>query len=974
MIFYYFSKAFIKRMKKVFRAKGVSYVKKMLALAALLWVVAGAGCALMDVGTPQAPAFPHEQSDVPVDPAVVFGRLPSGMRYAILPHSEPPGHVSIRLLVKAGSLMETPSQQGLAHFLEHMAFNGTSHYPPGELVDYLQRMGLGFGADTNAHTGFNETVYKLDMPNSDVATLDTGLVIMRDYADGLLLEQTEIDRERGVILSEKRDRDTIGYRSVQAMWAFLFPDSLLPKRFPIGEEAVIRNAMREDFLDFYTAWYRPERMTLVVVGDVDLQVAKAQIEAVFAGHKAAGPALPEPELGAVSTPGLAVGSYYEAEASATEVSLLNIVPDEDSPDTLATRERKVREAAVNWVLSRRLERLSQQPDAPFTQGEFYRYSYLDFFTLRGVELTCRADQWEAALAVAEQTLRQALEYGFDATEIEEARATFLKNATAALREQDDRKSADISNALTSSVSIQSVFTSPQTDLAIVKSALETLDPQAALNLLRRMWDDPNRWVFVNGTAQIDDPFVPIREAYLLAAGAPVEVPAQREAGEWRYTNFGAAGKIVTENHVESLDIEQATFANNVRLNFKQTDFQKGKVLVNVSIAGGMLALPQEQPALAVWAELGLLRGGLGELSWAQVQSLFAGRELAITFDVASDSFVFSGETNTEDLVLQLQLLAAYLTDAGYRAEGAQAAKREFEQINLNAHNTLGGVLRDEGVRFLAGDSYRFGLPNAEAFAAEGFDNVRAWLAQPFSSGYLEVSVVGDVDYKSVREAVAATFGALPQRAAEASNFTAAQASVHFPSAIREKVLHYAAEEERALAFVAWPTVDMADIGITRRLALLSSVVEDRLRLQIRQKLGEGYSPSAFNRSSDVYKNYGYLAALNMVKPASAEEIGTLIRAIGAEVAAGPISEDEFKRALEPMLNHIREYRRSNGYWLGTVLADSQREPKKLAWAESFVTDVASITIEELQLLAAEYLKPERATILRILPRPASTAE
>lgn len=937
-------------------------------------LIAAPAAAAQSASAAQVPAFAHEHSDIPADAAVVFGTLPSGMRYAILSHAEPPERASVRLLVQAGSLMESEEQRGLAHFLEHMAFNGTKHYPPGELVDYLQRMGLGFGADTNAHTSFNETVYKLDMPDSDAQSLDTALVIMRDYADGLLLEAAEIERERGVILSEKRDRDSIGYRNWLASWAFLFPESLLAQRPPIGEDAVIRNASRQDFVDFYSAWYRPERMALVVVGDVDAAAVQAQIETLFAGMESAAPALPEPDLGAITTPGLATGNHYEAEASATEVSISSIVADQDSPDTLAVRERVLREAAVNQMLSRRLERLGEQPDAPFSNGAFYRYSYLDFFTLRGVEMTCRADQWEAALAVAEQTLRQALEYGFDAEEIAEVRAQMLLMATTAVREQGTRKSADISNALVRSLSNSDVFVSPQTALDITTAALEGFDPQVALETLRQMWNDPNRWVFVSGTAQIDAPQDTIREQYLLAASVPVEAPQARTGASWTYTDFGAAGELVAGSTFEPLQIELAQFANNVRLNFKHTDFQKGKVLVNVAIAGGMLALSEEHPALATWAELALLRGGLTDLSWDQVQSLFAGKEVSVSFDVDSDNFLFTGATNAEDLLLQLQLLAAYVVAPGYRAEGAQAAQREFEQISLAAKNTLMGALRDEGMRFLAGGSYRFGLPSAEAFAAESAEGVRQWLEQPLAGGYLEVSVVGDIDYESVKQAVAATFGALPQRAASAPDYAAAAASVAFPRGVQEKTLRYAASEEQALALVAWPTVDMSDIRITRRLSVLSSIVDDRMRLQIRQKLGEGYSPYAYNRSSDTYKDYGYLAALNMVKPASAEEIGTLIRTIGEEIAAGPISEDEFKRALEPMLTRIREYRRNNRYWLGTVLTDAQRNPQQLEWAQVLGGKLLKLADADGLQIVDKVLRPERATILRILPREQAAPE
>ena len=195
--------------------------------------------------------FSHEVTDLPPDPNAVWGQLDNGMKYAILPHDEPPGRISLRLLVDAGSLNESEAQRGLAHFLEHMAFNGTTHFAPDEMVEYFQRIGMAFGADTNAHTGFDETVYKIELPENSATYLKEGLKVLRDYADGMLLLDEEIEKERGVILAEKRSRDSVGFRTFEAYWDFIFPQSIISKRLPIGLEDVISTAPRAEFLDFF---------------------------------------------------------------------------------------------------------------------------------------------------------------------------------------------------------------------------------------------------------------------------------------------------------------------------------------------------------------------------------------------------------------------------------------------------------------------------------------------------------------------------------------------------------------------------------------------------------------------------------------------------------------------------------------------------------------------------------------------------
>jgi zinc protease len=249
---------------------------------------------------PQIAAFAHATSDVKPDPAVRYRTLPNGLRYALLKNAEPKNRASLRLQVDAGSFQETEAQRGVAHFLEHMAFNGSTKFPPGSLIEVLQRLGMGFGNDTNAFTSFDRTVYMLELPKTDEATLDEGLRVFTDYAGGLLLRIEEINKERGIIVAEKRDRDTIGFRTLVANLAFNFPDTLLPKRLPIGLNSVIEGAPREEFVDFYNTWYRPEKITVIAVGDFDVDAFEKQVVAAFTPLVARAPVRALPDRGTVA--------------------------------------------------------------------------------------------------------------------------------------------------------------------------------------------------------------------------------------------------------------------------------------------------------------------------------------------------------------------------------------------------------------------------------------------------------------------------------------------------------------------------------------------------------------------------------------------------------------------------------------------------------------------------------------------------
>src|SRR5271168_900063 len=276
---------------------------KRAALAALVALgLATSALAQTPAATP--PQWPQAHSDLKADASIRFGVLPNGMRYAIMRNATPPGQVSMRLRFDVGSLMERDDQQGLAHFLEHMAFNGSTNVPTrGDMVKDLERLGLAFGADTNAGTGFDATVYKFDLPKSDDQTVDTSLMLLREIAGNLSLDQAAMDQERGVILSEERLRDTPSFRIAKQQYAFMMEGQRPPQRWPIGLVPVIQGAKADLIADIYHHYYRPERATLVIVGDIDPDAIEAKIKARFGDWQGKGPAGADPDLGKVASRG-----------------------------------------------------------------------------------------------------------------------------------------------------------------------------------------------------------------------------------------------------------------------------------------------------------------------------------------------------------------------------------------------------------------------------------------------------------------------------------------------------------------------------------------------------------------------------------------------------------------------------------------------------------------------------------------------
>ncbi|HTB63418.1 MAG TPA: insulinase family protein [Opitutales bacterium] len=919
-----------------------------------------------------AKPWPQDKSDIKPDPAAVYGVLPNGLRYIILPNKEPPGRVSMRLRVNAGSLMETDDQQGLAHFLEHMTFNGSKHFPPGEMVGFFERLGMGFGAGTNGNTSDQRTDYVLELPDTNDNTMRNCLQFFEDIADGLLLTQSEIDRERGVILSERRDRDNVGYRTTVAGMNFYFPDGLLPQRMPIGLESVIRGAQRDRFVDFYTKWYTPGRITVIIVGDIKPEDIASLIKEYF-GPIAPRTEAPDPDLGKYGTSDFAATLHREAEAPAVSIRLMTVAPFNLGADSIERRTRELRLEAANYILSRRFERIGRQPNAPITQAGAGSDNDLDAFRLSYVEADCQPAQWQAALAVAVQELQKGLNGGFTTAEVEEARAYFLNNYEEAVKAAPTRKSAELADDLAQSLDDNEVYTSPAQDLEMAQPVLAALTPAQCQAALNEAWEQSGRRLFVSGNLDLPNPEKALTDAYencfeaVFDLGAAVSSKPD-EATAFAYASTGTPGQVVERHEVADLGITQLRFTNNVRVNLKKTDFEADKIHVLVQFGGGKLDLPADKPALALGADNLFTLGGLGKHSAEDLERLLAGKNAGADFSADGDFFQLGGVTSARDFRLELELLKAFMTDPGFRPEAYAQVRRSLPTFYNDLRQNVEAVLDNEVPHFLAGGDYRFGYPTQAQAEALTMDDVRAWLTPILKDSYLEISVVGDFDPVAMESALAATFGTLPPRAEKRADY-ANVLNVKFPAAAEGSVKTFTASSviPKAEAFDCWPTCDESDIQRVRVLSVLADIFSDRLRVEVRQKHGEAYSPEAANDSSDTYPQYGYILALISADPKLAADLADEARAIADDLAKNGVTQEEFDRAITPLRKNIVEYRRQNEYWVVRVLAGSQAFPVRLERARTLAAAYDQITPAQVSVEAKNFLGAEHAVRVLVLP-------
>lgn len=914
--------------------------------------------------------WPHHGTDLAPDEHTHFGRLPNGLRYILKENRTPRDRVSMHLYVHVGSLAEKEGEEGLAHFLEHMLFNGSTHFSPGELVKYFQRIGMQFGPDANARTGFSHTVYDIHLPTGDAESISEGLLVLNDFAQGALLLPDQVEKEIGVVLAEKRSRDSARYRAMKAAFAFEMPGTLLPRRFPIGTVEAIQSFDTQSVRQFYDAWYRPERMVLVMVGAFDVQATKALIDEAFADMQPRAEPRPLPDFGRFTHMGLNTFHHFEPEIGAVSVSIETVVQRPTPKDSKAYQHSQLLEELADRMMQRRLDAKRQQPDSVLTTARIASGDYLQQIRFTEISADSRPEHWENALAILEQSLRKALTHGFSSSELERVKRAYHADLQRAVDEERTLESMDLAQRLISGLNRWRVYQSARQRMDLLAPMLEEITVEQVNQAFADNWSAPHRLVLVTGNA---DPaaMAPRPEAYIQSvyeeSKATVVQPfVDRAEAQFPYLASPAdSGRIQQRQYYEDLGIEQIEFANGVRLILKPTDFRENEVLAALSFGRGRSSEPVDQPGLAEMTAAVINDSGFGALDRIALENALAGRLAQIALEVREDMFVVQGEAVRSELPLLFQLYYTLINDPGYRDEARQAALRRLEQQYRSFAHSAEGLMRLRGQAFLAGGDSRFGWPEWRQIEKISLEQVRQWFGQVLAQAPLEMVVVGDFQVEAVVELAARYLGTLPPRV-DPSDAPERDRPV-FPAGQR---LHLTVDTaiERGLVVVAYPTADFWDIQRTRRLNLLGDLVSDRLRVRIRETMGAAYSPFAFHRAHRAYPGYGMLQAFLLVDPAQTEVIADEVTSVVDTLRREGVRPDELRRALDPTLTRIKDMRRSNTYWLNSVLIGAGRQPQQLDWARHMESDYAAISAEQINALADQYLDNQKAARIIIVPK------
>jgi zinc protease len=912
--------------------------------------------------------FAQDISDLTADEDVEYGQLPNGVRYAVRSNATPTKTATLLMRIDTGSINEKDDELGLAHFLEHMAFNGSENIPEGEMTKRLERFGLAFGADTNASTSFFETTYQLELPEVEEDLINETLMIMRETADNLTLDPDAIERERGVILAEKRARSSPAFDAFIDSLEFYLGDTIIPKRLPIGTVEGIETVNAEQFRAFYEGYYRPKNTFIVLVGDFETDYAAAKIEKYFGDWSAEGEALPKVDPEKLENRG-ALTRYYTNPEIQTSLSLSTIRSVEERPDNSANRRANFVEGLGNRILSRRLGELSRTTDAPFIGASASSSVIFETAEISTLSIQPEQGKWDIALKGAEPVLRQALEYGFSEAELTEQIANTRKALEVSVQTSPTRRTPGLARQILGAFSAERVLTSPQDNLERFNAYADTITVEEVNQAFRDKWQgiDIAPQLYLATSEIIEDAETKLESALIESRAIAVEPRVEEDALEFAYTDWGVPGKVVSRESVEDVDFEMITFENGVKLNVKQTPYQQDTISISVAMGGGELFLPREEPGLRILLPNALGLGGLEAHKVDDIRKIMAGRSVGVSQSLGTKRIYFNGTTVPEDLDLQMDLMAAYATAPGYRPEAKSQYDKYIKSFYPTLDSTPGGVASRDVDRLLRSGDTRFGFPSEEEMLRVDMEDVQTWITPYLEGSAIEIGIVGDITPDRAIEIVARSFAALPKREESFDKPSDEDIQLRFPQGSKRPVkLSHAGDESTALLRVYWPASDGRDIKTSREISMISTLFRLRLTEVLREEEGESYSPSAFSFTPRTYPDYGYIGVSLEVSPEKIDSVSQKVDAIAAEFLAGDITDDLFERAIKPALESIETSLESNGYWMN-VISEAQTDPERVERHRTRGEAYQNMTVDDLKRRAETLFDPMTAYRVQILP-------
>jgi zinc protease len=709
---------------------------------------------------------------IPMDPNVKVGKLSNGLTYYIQKNKKPEKKMELRLVVNAGSILEDADQRGLAHFMEHMNFNGSKHFPKNELVDYLQKVGVKFGADLNAYTGFDETVYILPISTDDSDIVEKGFTVLEDWAGNNLLDKTEIDKERGVVLEESRLSKGAQERMLRQYFPKLFNGSRYAERLPIGKDSILKTFNSSTLERFYKQWYRPDLMAVVVVGDIDPAEAEKKIKAHFSGFKNPVNEKPRPSIIPINARTKADAmALTDDEATNTILEIFNFITPSKKIKTWADYREAIKKELINSLINERLQELTQKENPPFVYGytgtdQFIRgYDAFISFAVLGDNTT-----QEAINALLAETDR-ARKFGFLAAELERTKANLLNEAERAFHEKDKSESRNlVSNYVNNYLEGQPV-PGPENRYKFLKQVLPGITLKEINDVAKKMPAPANAFALLMAPTGRKDklPSNNELEKQIIAASRQQVKPYEEKVVATNLTEgAGAAGKVVSETKNEKLGTLDLTLSNGVTITLKPTNFKNDEIMMDAWRWGGWQRFPLESKDNARHAAELINVMGVKDMSPTDLQKFLSGKTVEVSPYLNDYEEGIEGNSSVKDFETFLQLVNLYFTqprkDEALFNSYVSKQKSQLQFLSANPQYFFQDTLTKIAYNSSPWVSF---LPTVKEFENLKLDKVMSFYNQVYGNADgMHFTFVGNINPATAKPLFEKYLGSLPGKPEE----------------------------------------------------------------------------------------------------------------------------------------------------------------------------------------------------------------
>lgn len=906
---------------------------------------------------------------IPVAPEIKVGKLSNGLTYYIRKNARPEKKVELRLALRAGSIVEDDDQQGLAHFMEHMAFNGTKNFQKNDLVSFLQSIGVEFGADLNAYTGFDETVYILPIPTDKKENLEKGFQVLEDWASTVTLDHTEIDKERGVVLEESRLGKGAEDRMNKVIYPKLFANSKYAERLPIGKEDILKNFKPETVKRFYKDWYRPDLMAVIVVGDIDPVETEKSIQAHF--EKLKNPAKPRPREYAKIAPRNASEAVVVTDPEAQNHVLQIYASYKVAKDrtTVGDYRASVVMRLFGVMLSARMQELTQKPNPPFVFGGSTLGGFVHGYETYSSFAVVGKSGPELAINALITENERARKFGFTANELDRAKKSVMRSMERAYNERDKSESENYADEYIRSFLEKEPIPGIENEYNYYKQftadiLLDEVNAFAATNIPT----GDNKLIVFNGPDKADFPMPSNEQLLAFVANAekiPVTAYEEKAVASTLMDKAPVGGKIVMEKENKELGFTELTLGNGVKVILKPTDFKNDQIVMTATRFGGQSLYGLNDKINASSATSVVTQMGVKDFSPVDLRKVLAGKTVSVSPRFSLFSEGYGGQCGSADVESLLQLVYLYATQPRKDVDLFTSFVTKQQALYQNMMSNPQAVYQDSLQKILFSNHPRAPrLPQADDFSKIDLDRSLAIYRERFGNASgLTFIFVGSFDVTKTKKLIEQYLGALP---AAATTTAFKDLGIRPVKGVIKKDVYQGAEPK---SYVSLVFTGEAPYSTNAQLtfSMLTEVMSIKLIETLREELSGVYGGGMGGSLAKIpYNNYSVAVSF----PCGPENVEKLIRATWAEIKKvkenGP-SESDLHKVKETLTKGYLENVKDNGYWLTKIqqTVELGSNPADILTTEK---RIAAITVNDVKAAANKYLNEKNYVQVVLFPQ------